>query len=386
MINSYFVFEIGGLVLKKGNVKMIHKWLKEGISKSAIAKRLGISRETVRKYALKPEGYVPVITRTPNENLVDNYLPYIATMLETAKANKVDIPTTVIYDEIVKRGYLGSLRWLQQVMQRYDLRKRAKEEEMLIRFETDPGKQMQVDWVEFPKDNLSAFVATMGYSRASYVEYVKDEKLETLISCHLNAFTYFGGVPTEGLYDNMRTVIIKRNAYGFGKHQLNPMFEDFSKHCGFKIRVCKPYRAKTKGKVERFNHYLRYSFHNSLSVRLTMKRYEMNIDNANSEVRKWLDEVANKRIHQTTLQTPFSLLAEEQHHLLPLPKPYLGIHPKVVDVILAKENFKITTKMKEIYIPNRDMQSYDMFIPSIAFAAILNTMVSIPTKGVALWN
>ena len=367
---------------------MIHKWLREGMSKSAIAKRLGISRETVRKYALKPEGYVPVITRTPNENLVDEHLPYIATMLETAKANKVEIPTTVIYDEIVKRGYIGSLRWLQQVMQKYELRKRVKEEDKLIRFETDAGCQMQVDWVEFPKDNLSAFVATLGFSRASYVEYVEDEKIETLIACHLNAFAYFGGVTKECLYDNMRTVIIKRNAYGFGKHQLNAMFEDFSKHCGFKIRVCKPYRAKTKGKVERFNHYLRYSFHNSLSVRLSMKRYVMNIDNANSEVRKWLDEVANKRIHQTTLQIPFSLLAEEHYHLLPLPKPYLGIHPKAVNVILAKNQkiFQSTAKMKGVYIPNRDMQSYDMFIPSIAFAAILNTMVSIPTKGVALWN
>ena len=171
-------------MLKKKDIKMIHKWLREGMSKSAIAKRLGISRETVRKYALKPEGYVPVITRTPNENLVDEHLPYIATMLETAKVNKVEIPTTVIYDEIVKRGYIGSLRWLQQVMQKYDLRKRVKEEDKLIRFETDAGCQMQVDWVEFPKDNLSAFVATLGFSRASYVEYVKNvSKQQLLVVC-----------------------------------------------------------------------------------------------------------------------------------------------------------------------------------------------------------
>ena len=369
---------------------MIHKWLKEGMNKSQIARRLGISRETVRKYALKPEGHIPIITRAPNENLVDEHLPYIATMLETAKANKVEIPTTVIYDEIVKRGYLGSLRWLQTVMQRYDLRKRAKEEEKLIRFETNAGQQMQVDWVEFPKDNLSAFVATMGYSRASYVEYVSDEKLETLIACHLNAFAYFGGVPIEGLYDNMRTVITKRNAYGFGKRQLNSMFEDFAKHCGFKIRVCKPYRAKTKGKVERFNHYRKICFHNSLSVRLSMKRYEMNIDNANSEVRKWLDEVANKRIHQTTLQMPFSLLAEERYHLLPLPKPYLGIHPKVVNVILAKnkENSKITSTINTVYIPKRDMQSYDEFIPSLVAITTINSMgyFSSSINAGVLWN
>ena len=65
-------------MLRKGEIKMIHKWLKAGMSKSEIARRLGISRDTVRKYASKPEGYVPVITRTPSENLVDKYLPHIA--------------------------------------------------------------------------------------------------------------------------------------------------------------------------------------------------------------------------------------------------------------------------------------------------------------------
>nr|WP_167749958.1 DDE-type integrase/transposase/recombinase [Sulfurospirillum diekertiae] len=123
---------------------------------------------------------------------------------------------------------------------------------------------MQVDWVEFPKDNLSAFVATMGYSRASYVEYVNNEKIETLIGCHMNAFAYFGGVSRNCLYDNMKTVILSRNDYSKGDHRFNPLFADFAKHCGFSIKVCKPYRAKTKGKVERFNHYLRYNFHNGL--------------------------------------------------------------------------------------------------------------------------
>ena len=88
-------------------------------------------------------------------------------------------------------------------MIRHQLRQKVEDEEALVRFETDEGVQMQVDWVEFPKDGLSAFVATMGYSRASYVEYVTDEKVETLIKCHMNAFSYFGGVPRDGLYDNM---------------------------------------------------------------------------------------------------------------------------------------------------------------------------------------
>ncbi|WP_428743747.1 helix-turn-helix domain-containing protein [Sulfurimonas sp.] len=163
---------------------MIKKLLKKGFSKSAVARKLGISRDTVRRYANAPDDYVPKINRKPVINSVDPYLPYIATMLETARDEGVEIPTTVIYDEIVKLGYDDSLRWLQQVMRRYELRKRTKDDEPLIRFETKAGQQMQVDWVEFPKDNLSAFVATMGYSRASYVEYVDNEKVETLLGCH----------------------------------------------------------------------------------------------------------------------------------------------------------------------------------------------------------
>jgi len=375
-------------VLQKGDIKMIKKFLEQGLSKSEIARRLGIARNTVTKYAHKPDGYVPVIQRNPIDTSVDEYLPHIAKMLQIAKKENVHIPTTVIYDEIQTLGYEGSLRWLQTNISRHELRELASKEE-LVRFETDPGKQMQVDWIEFPKDNLSAFVATMGYSRTSYVQYVTDEKIETLIECHLNAFAYFGGVPAEGLYDNMKTVIIKRNAYGFGKHQLNPMFEDFAKHCGFKIKVCKPYRAKTKGKVERFNHYLRYSFHNGLRVKLSMKNWELNIDNANSEVLKWLDNKANKRIHSTTLQQPLILLQDEKVHLLSLPKPYHGIHPRSMGGIIPKENKVFTSRpsLKILSIPSRDLQGYDALIPSVTFLIPITLLIGGScTIGGTLWN
>ena len=357
-------------MLKKGEAKMIKKFLKEGMSKSEVARRLGISRNTVARYANKPDGYIPIIEKESKDTTVDPYLPHIKEMLQTAKDKDVHIPTTVILEDIKLLGYTGSLRWLQQVMQKHELRGRILAEE-IVRFETQPGKQFQVDWIEFPKNNLSAFVATMGHCRVSYVQYVTDEKVETLIECHLNAFKYFGGVPEHGLYDNMKTVIIKRNAYGYGKHQLNPMFEDFAKHCGFKIKVCKPYTPKTKGKVERFNHYLRYSFHNALGVRLAMKNYELNIDNANSEVLKWLDNVANVRIHSTTLQKPSILLKEELPYLKALPKPYNGIHPKNSDSIIIKDSSIIKTNIPigVIHIPQRDLQSYDTLIPVAMFLA-----------------
>ncbi len=349
-------------MLKKGEVKMIKKLLNDGLSKSEVARRLGMSRNTIRKYANKPDGYIPIKDVPPKETSVDKFLPHIVSMLETAKKENVYIPTTAIYDNIKELGYKGSVRWLSIIINRHDLRQRILQEE-LVRFETAPAHQMQVDWVEFPKDNLSAFVATLGYSRTSYVEYVKDESLDTLIQCHLNAFSYFGGVPHEGLYDNMKTVIIKRNVYGNGKHKLNPLFADFAKHCGFKIKVCRPYRAKTKGKVERFNHYLRYSFHNSLKVRLSMKNMELNIANANSEVLKWLNNKANKRIHSTTLSQPFKLLQDEIPLFLSLPRPYKGIHPKNISDIIVVDAKLVNKDIPRLTIAHRDLQDYDMLIP-----------------------
>lgn len=360
---------------------MIHKMLKDGLSKSAIARKLDINRDTVAKYAKLPEGYIPVIKREPVETTLDPYLPNIARMLEEAHKLGVPIPNTSIYDEIQKLGYRGSLRWMKDIMLRYELRRKIKDEEPLVRFETNKAQQMQVDWVEFPKDHLSAFVATMGYSRASYVEYVADEKVDTLIKCHMNAFSYFGGVPHEALYDNMKTVISKRNAYGYGKHKFNEQFRDFAqKHCGMALKVCKPYRAQTKGKVERFNHYFRYSFHNMLKVRLSMMGYKMTLENANAAVMDWLDFTANARIHQTTLHRPFDLLAEEQLQLLPLPKTYHGIHPLKATVKSVTQDSQTSNRIT-LHIPTRDLQSYDQFIPMLAYIVL-----PVYTLGGALWH
>jgi len=110
-------------VLKKGEVQMIHKMLKDGLSKAAIARKLGIHRATVRKYAKLPEGYVPIIKRKPVPTSVDAYLPHIVSMLEESHKLGVHIPTTAILDEIRKLGYRGGLRWLQDIMERHDIRR-----------------------------------------------------------------------------------------------------------------------------------------------------------------------------------------------------------------------------------------------------------------------
>ena len=88
------------------------------------------------------------------------------------------------------------------------------------------------------------------------------------MACHEAAFAFNGGTPHEVLYDNMRTVVIGRDAYGPGKQRLQPGLRDFAHHHGFVPRLCRPYRAQTKGKVERFIHYLRHNFWVPLDSRL----------------------------------------------------------------------------------------------------------------------
>jgi transposase len=211
--------------------------------------------------------------------------------------------------------------------------------EPVVRFETEPGKQTQVDWAKFRTgDRLSAFVATLGYSRTSYVEFVTDEKLDTLINCHSNAFKYFGGVSHEALYDNMKTVIIERNSYGPGQHKFQVKFWDYAKHMGFCPKVCKPYRAQTKGKVERFIHYLKHSFYYPLQGKLKALGLTLDKETANYYVMKWLDEVANKRLHATTNQVPFTLLTLEQLKLQPLPQDYCNIKIQANTNLIAAES------------------------------------------------
>lgn len=124
-----------------------------------------------------------------------------------------------------------------------------------MRFETAPGKQMQVDftWVRRGRDPLVALVATLGYSRASFVKFGRKEDGEALSRGLREALDYFGGVPEQVLFDNARTVVIERDAYGPGLHRWNDRLLELAEECGFTLRLCRPYRAKTKDKVERFN-------------------------------------------------------------------------------------------------------------------------------------
>jgi transposase len=218
-------------------------------------------------------------------------------------------------------GYTGGHSQLRRFMA--SLRPRT-DDDPVVRFETPPGLQMQVDWVEIRRGAhpLHAFCATLGHSRMSFVSFTSDMRVQTLIECHEQAFAFFVGVPRQVLYDNMKTVVIARDAGAAAQHQLHAGFLDYAKHTGFVIKLCRPYRAQTKGKVERFNGYLRRSFVVPLIAQLKQAGLMRDVVTANAQVRDWLDTIANVRVHGTPHAVPAERLIEEA--LQPIPAPWRG--------------------------------------------------------------
>jgi transposase len=300
------------MLTKEGSleIKILHR---QGQSIREIARRLGISRNTVREYLRtgKEPGYSP---RPPKPGKLDSYKDYVRERLTAAHPDW--IPATVIDREIRERGYRGSIRTLRYFMA--ELRPQPRPDPV-VRFETEPGQQMQVDWGVFRRGKapLSAFVSTLGWSRYTYVEFVTNERFETLKRCHENAFAYFQGVPKQVLYDNMRTVVQQRHAYGDDQHRFHPGLWNLAKQHGFQPRLCRPYRAKTKGKVERFIKYLRYSFYVPLVAQLKQAGLTLDVETANVEVLKWLRDVANTRCHQTIQAVPAERWQQEVEALQP---------------------------------------------------------------------
>jgi len=293
----------------------VHVLHRQGKSIRQISQELGISRNTVRRRLRAEE--VPVAQiRARKPTKLDNYRGYLQARIASAKPDW--IPASVLFEEIRAQGYSGCATTVRNYVRTM---KPAPRPDPVVRFETDPGQQMQVDWGVFRLNGkrVSLYLSTLGWSRYAYGVFVDNERFDTLRRCHEHAFEEFGGVPLEVLYDNMKTVVIKRNAYGDGLHQFHAGLQDLAHHYGFLPRLCRPYRAKTKGKVERQIGYIRRSFFVPLITRYRQSGETLDLDILNLEFARWLALVANARVHGTTGDVPEQRLIEERSALLPLP-------------------------------------------------------------------
>lgn len=141
-----------------------------------------------------------------------------------------------------------------------------------------------------------ALLVVLGYSRLLWVQFYPRQTLATIITGLEAAFAYFGGVPHELLFDQLKAVVVDDERAEGGKLLENPEFLRFARHWSFRIRACRPYRAKTKGKVERPVRYLRTNF--------VYGREFVGDADLNAEALRWLDTTANQRLHRTLTAVP----------------------------------------------------------------------------------
>ena len=320
--------------------------LKGGMSKAAISRELGISRRTAGRWAAADSAgrghealsYGP---RTTGRSILDPYKEIVRIRL----SEYPDLSAVRVFQELRESGYRGSY----DVVKRYVRQVRPQPgKEPVVRYETAPGQQGQVDFAEFPLPwgKRHALLVVLGYSRLLWLQFFERQTMEVLMRGLEAAFAYFGGVPWELLFDQMKAVIIEDHRASAGELLRNAEFERFSHHHGFVIRACRPYRARTKGKVERPIRYLRDAFFYG--------REFASDEDLNDQALRWLETVANVRTHRTLKEVPRARFERERFLLRPLAdRPYSG----VVSVPCASE----VLPAPRLVVERRSLAAYGQF-------------------------
>ena len=305
-------------VVRLGEIVLIHDLKRQGLSVSAIARQLGLDRKTVRRHlerGLEAPAYGP---RAPQPTLIEPFEDYLAARV----AAYPELSGKRLLREVREMGYAGGYTRLTDFLREVRPPRRPVFER---RFETPPGKQGQVDFAEFKVAftdepgvvrKVWLFTMVLGHSRWLWGRFCASQDLQTVLRCHIEAFAAMAGAPGELLYDRMKTAVIGEDAEGLVTY--NVSLVALLNHYGALPRACRPYRAKTKGKVERPYRYIRQDFFLGRSFR--------DLDDLNGQFEAWRIEIANARVHATTRRVVEEHFAEERPALIAHPAiPYSAV-------------------------------------------------------------
>lgn len=298
---------------------MILDLARQGLTVSAIARRTGHDRKTIRKYierGLEPPVYKP---REPSPSRLGPFEAFLRERVERFP----ELTGRRLWRELRELGFTGGYSTITEFLR--GVRPPGNDGAFERRFETPPGRQAQVDFAFFKTrftDEPGAeriiwlFSLVLGHSRLMWARFVAQQDLATVLRCHVAAFEALGGVPEQILYDRMKTAVLGE------VDQRGIVYNDkllaLAAHYGFVPKACRPYRAKTKGKVERPFRYVREDFFLARSFR--------NLDDLNAQFSQWLDQIANRRRHGTTGRIVAEHFAEERPSLKSLPAgPYNAV-------------------------------------------------------------
>lgn len=302
------------------------------LNKSELARRFNCDRRTIDRYLDDSISE----KRKPREikSKIDDFKETI-----TDKVDNYGSTSMSVFKFIEKKGYTGGYHTVNNFVKTH---KKDEINKATIRFETSPGLQAQVDWKESISlvsrqgeiFEVNIFLMVLGYSRLKYLKLTMDRTQKTLFECLTYGFKYFGGVPKELLFDNMSTVV-DRSGTTFKNVAINSTFKHFSMDAGFEIITCRPYRPKTKGKVETLAKLVdRLTPYNEEFE--TFEDLEVIVNTFNMEI--------NNEVSQATNEVPVSRFEKEKEYLTPLPK---------MDVLLSYFHHE-----KEYKVSNESMIRY----------------------------
>jgi len=286
-------------------IRRLHKV--EKLSKRAIARRLGVHRDTVTNALATNEP--PKYEREPRGSILDPYKPKIHALLtEDSTLTGVRI-LEIIQDE----GYPGKISILRDFLR--EVRPQYRLPPVYIRMEYHPAEYGQIDWGEMSDPVLwqghlckvHAFVMVLCYSRLLYLEFSLSTKLEDFLRCHQNALRFFGGSPKTCVYDNLSSVVRRRR----GTDITLKTFQQFAGYHCFQVYPCWPNAPHQKGVVERPIDYIKGNF--------WAGRHFVDFKDLDRKRWEWLNETANVRVHSVTHRRPMEHFEEERDALLPLP-------------------------------------------------------------------
>jgi len=311
-------------------IREILRQLRAGESERAISRHLGVHRTTVRKYHEWAkahqllEGDLPTIEElhalleqsqpdTPppqNQSSVEAYREQVLAWRQNGT------PMSAIYNRLQEQGYRGSYSAVRRFVRQVE----PLEPDITVRVERQPGEEAQVDFgyagylldEQGQRRKAWVFVMTLSWSRHCYIEFVFNQRVDTWLQLHRNAFEFFGGVPHRIVPDNLKAAIVKASWDG-SDPQVQWAYRECAEHYGFMIAPCRPFTPQHKGKVERGVSYVKGNF--------LAGRAETPLSQANREGRQWCLQVAGQRIHGTTKQKPWERFAQTERTILqPLPE------------------------------------------------------------------
>lgn len=293
-------------MIRKEDFAVIQALHQRGVYQKDIAAELDVHPKTVSR-ALQRQG-APNRAWAKRGSKLDAYKSRVDQLLSEGVWNAV-----VILREIRAEGYEGGYSILLEYIQP---KRVLRPSQATVRFETEPGKQLQSDWGEVVVEvagqmhKVYFIVNELGYSRRFHFWCTDSTDAEHTYEGLVRSFEYFGGVTEEVLVDNQKSTVLQ--ASNTGSPKFNERFVDLAGYYGFTPRACKPYRARTKGKDERMVGYIKHNF-------FVRYRRFASWAHLNQLAEQWLREEADPRLQGTVKEVVAERFEREKPSLKPLP-------------------------------------------------------------------